>query len=60
MPMGDMKQFEDRKKVVAAIYLNTMSTKITNAEQRERIRRSHTWLVSIDRDTTKQFQSAGA
>jgi hypothetical protein len=42
MPMGDMKQFEDRKKVVAAIYLNTMSTKITNAEQRERIRRSHT------------------
>jgi len=31
-----MKQYEDRKKVVAAIYLNTMSTKISNVEARER------------------------
>ena len=33
---SDMKQYEDRKKVVAAIYLNTMSTKISNVEARER------------------------
>lgn len=37
---GDnMLQFEDRKKVVAAIYLNTMSTKISNVDARERQRR---------------------
>ena len=34
-----MKQYEDRKKVVAAIYLNTMSTKVSNVEARERQRR---------------------
>jgi len=35
-----MKQYEDRKKVVAAIYLNTMSSKVaSNAEARERQRR---------------------
>ena len=34
---SDMKQYEDRKKVVAAIYLNTMSSKVnSNAEVRER------------------------
>ncbi len=33
---SDMKQYEDRKKVVAAIYLNTMSTKISNVDARER------------------------
>ena len=35
-----MKQYEDRKKVVAAIYLNTMSSKHnSNADARERQRR---------------------
>lgn len=34
---SDMKQYEDRKKVVAAIYLNTMSSKVnSNADARER------------------------
>lgn len=35
----DLMQFEDRKKVVAAIYLNTMSNKISNVDARERQRR---------------------
>ena len=34
-----MKQYEDRKKVVAAIYLNTMSNKVSSVENRERQRR---------------------
>ena len=35
----NLKQYEDRKKVVAAIYLNTMSNKVSNVDNRERQRR---------------------
>ena len=34
-----LKQYEDRKKVVAAIYLNTMSSKIQNVDNNRQRRR---------------------
>ena len=54
-----MKQFEDRKKVVASIYLNTMSGKIPNVDARERQRRRQSDSGVLNKTGGSDHQESG-